>query len=1160
MDTRHENSRQSTTVRPDSLPKKADALVVTVGAEVCIQTSSRDAILLSGRAAIIIAMIGLEDCADRRRLATLLWPDSPESQARNNLRTLLHRVTQRVGQELLGGSASLRMRSGRLQLLTEAEEVVSKLAGAGPRACELLADAGVDADAGSGLSDWLMLARRRLRKLQLRNICDALTQAQSHTEDERAVAFARACVQLEPLSEHWHRQLMNMLALSGDRNGALAVYEDLKRVLREQLGVLPDTQTRTVQLRILQGQADGGSDGGALAATSVATSTTAVTDGLTPLGGAARYPLVERAAILDELRSSLNVRVHIALQGEAGVGKTRLLGHLAASQEGFELVATDPSFHGEAYAAIAQVLQQVQPRRAARVGLSDQVELARIAPLAFPGVPPSETRMSAQRLHVAFSNWLQALADAGVQCLVIDDLHYADQPSQAAIAAWLSGRRPERCPAVVLAYRTGEIGISLAEALAAGQARGHTSCFTLPRLTLAGVRSLLEAIGVDPRQAEPHFRRTGGNPLFVIELAQHQADRDGGNVPQSLNGLLASRLRACTPAAQQLSAVAAIAGKDFSVEIASRITGKAPLALMPAWRELQQRGLFADHGPAHDLITETLLDAIPPAIGRTLSAQLAATLEDQGLRGAPVLRHWVAAHLHDQALPHAVHHLHVTSAAGLSTLQLELDLLDLLTKVGDEVLCANLWLTAEVGSSLTAHFALGDVWPRLGHLVARVKALPNSQDNAAWIAYEAARQAYHVDRAVVVAYDLLRKSAASLPDKGVERARVEQEAAFCARIIHGDGREHARNARRALTGLPGHLYLRRVQQAVDHLEAADLSAAELIIRKAPLMRAARLRGDLASAFEARVQIALANAHSGSDGRAWRHFEMAMRATKTATGEAGGGIENLAMLGIVALKSGRFDTALRCFEECKDADFLDERPGFLALTWLRLGDFERAQVLASQVKPSLIQRGFLALVISAYVQAELDDLLGANPVPALQRTLDFMASLGMDGVNLGLMAWEITLRSKPAEQRWIEGTLLLDGLRMQAASSSRVLRLMIGVAEAGRTIGQPLWLEHATMAARMLRRGCASCNLYVPDGFLRCATMLAEVDPLESLSLMHVARRWIGTALAHVPEASRDRFLALPVNRLLLERSDDKTVEPQSGDAWLSASSVRRYAV
>lgn len=84
-----------------------------------------------------------------------------------------------------------------------------------------------------------------------------------------------------------------------------------------------------------------------------------------------------------------------------------------------------------------------------------------------------------------------------------------------------------------------------------------------------------------------------------------------------------------------------MAGEHFSVELAAAVTGASALALTPAWRDLQQRGLFAGHGPAHGLVVDAVLAQLPAAIRRHLHRQVGRFLEDQGTRGPAVLRLWL---------------------------------------------------------------------------------------------------------------------------------------------------------------------------------------------------------------------------------------------------------------------------------------------------------------------------------------------------------------------------------------------------------------------------------------------------------------------------------------------------------------------------------------
>jgi hypothetical protein len=64
-------------------------------------------------------------------------------------------------------------------------------------------------------------------------------------------------------------------------------------------------------------------------------------------------------------------------------------------------------------------------------------------------------------------------------------------------------------------------------------------------------------------------------------------------------------------------------------------------------------------------------------------------------------------------------------------------------------------------------------------------------------------------------------------------------------------------------------------------------------------------------------------------------------------------------------------------------------------------------------------------------------------------------------------------------------------------------------------------------------------MYVPAMLVRCARVLRAHDPREAAALVHVARRWVRQAQAHVPPEAAESFANnVPVNRLLLGDDED----------------------
>ncbi len=1112
---------------------------VLLGARVQLTRADGDSFEARGKSAVLLAMAVLEGPAERRRMALMLWPDSAEQQARNNLRTLVHRLNQRFGAELLAGTELLSVDPTHAQVtMPDTQTLLAALAAGGAQRCDLLADAGVAADMSEALKEWLDAANQRLRRQQLGKLTEALAGSLERAEAAPAVALARACVLLEPLSEQAHRQLIDTLVRCGDRAAALVAYEDCKARLRQELGVMPDLQTRAVHLRVLQEQAHDESAAQAPDPTPAPPSASVtVTAGLTPLGGAARYPLVEREAVLAEAQAALAQGLHVALQGEAGVGKTRLLRALAEHGE-IEQVVIRPGARDEPFAAVAQLLQEVQPRRAARIGAAEQIELARLAPLAFPEVQASRASLSASRLHTALRHWVGRLAEAGVQRLVLDDVHYADKESQAAFGALLAQGEEGRTPALLLAHRTGEIDAALSEALVAAQVRKHALCITLPRLTLPGVQALLQAMHAEQTDAQALrlLQRTGGNPLFVIEMAQHVMERavQAGPAASNLDALLRLRLAGCSPAAQQLAAVAAVAAQDFSVELAVAATGQPALALMPAWSELQQRGFFADHGMAHDLVRDAVLGELPQAIGQVLHRQVGRHLEDLGLKGARVLRHWLAANDHDRALPHLLRLLHTTSAAGLSAVHLEVELLGLMEKLSDAALRDNLWASAEVYGSFHEYVAVG-IWPRMAALVDRVASLRGQDESVAgWLAFERARVMYGRDGALRLAYELLSAAVERTGDNGVPRARAELVLSDFASHFNGPAGRHARRAKEAAAGLPANEAHFRLLNYVEAMLTHAMSPLELLKKVALNMREARRAGDPGVVFATRYEVAAGLVVSGRARAAARYYFGGARQTTNAA-DAALGVHDPASEGEVALATGRYDVAARCYEEISASGRVNRAAIWLSLLALRLGQWSRARALVSEVDVSMIGGHFETERDYVFARSELAGIDGESPLPAFHEAITRMRGCGAADLGLDLMSWEIVRRSRPPAECVATGTALIEAAKASDGPARHLVpRLTLQVAEAHARAGSHAEARAlAFVAARAMRRGCYSSPLYPPEGLVRCARLLEATDPAEAAALMHVARRWVLQALPHVPPDALESFTAVPVNRLLL---------------------------
>ena len=69
-------------------------------------------------------------------------------------------------------------------------------------------------------------------------------------EFDRALEYAHRGVSLDPLREETHRDLMRLLAATGQPEAALHQYQDLKSLLKTQLGTMPEPTTQALARQI----------------------------------------------------------------------------------------------------------------------------------------------------------------------------------------------------------------------------------------------------------------------------------------------------------------------------------------------------------------------------------------------------------------------------------------------------------------------------------------------------------------------------------------------------------------------------------------------------------------------------------------------------------------------------------------------------------------------------------------------------------------------------------------------------------------------------------------------------------------------------------------------------------------------------------------------
>ena len=308
----------------------------------------------------------------RDKLATLLWGDMQDAQARGNLRHALSRIRKALP---AGARSGLILDGPTVALDPSVVDVdVAHFE-------RLVADGGLSAleqvttlyrgDLLAGLAlaerpfeEWLTSERERLHELAIQALARLITHQQRAGAAEPAIQTGLRLLALDPLQEPVHRALMRLYARLGRREAALRQYHVCVDTLKRELSAAPEAETNQLHQEILHSRPvhlDQISESGPAGErpspeTLLAAAAASLPEAPPPTNlPAPTSELIGRADALAEVTELLATHRLVTLIGAGGIGKTRL--GLEAARE-------------------------LLPRHA------DGVWVAELAPLSDPGLVP----------------------------------------------------------------------------------------------------------------------------------------------------------------------------------------------------------------------------------------------------------------------------------------------------------------------------------------------------------------------------------------------------------------------------------------------------------------------------------------------------------------------------------------------------------------------------------------------------------------------------------------------------------------------------------------------------------------------------------------------------------------------------------------------------
>src|SRR6185295_18627419 len=101
--------------------------------------------------------------------------------------------------------------------------------------------------------DWCLFERERLQNNYLTMLDKLMNYSMEHQDYEAGLSYGNTILSYDRASEQTYRQMMMMKYSSGDRTGALRLYDRCVTALREELSVKPQRQTTALYEHIRDG-------------------------------------------------------------------------------------------------------------------------------------------------------------------------------------------------------------------------------------------------------------------------------------------------------------------------------------------------------------------------------------------------------------------------------------------------------------------------------------------------------------------------------------------------------------------------------------------------------------------------------------------------------------------------------------------------------------------------------------------------------------------------------------------------------------------------------------------------------------------------------------------------------------------------------------------
>lgn len=527
--------------------------------------------------------------------------------------------------------------------------------------------------------EWAMDARGRWdeRRLALSSdLSECLALKGRYAE---AIETCKHALTLDGYREDLHRRLMLYHYGAGEQNLSLGAFRSYARMLKEDLGAAPSAELVRLKAQVETREVPG-------------------------VDARRRYPKPRRplrlpyslsrthfagrdgeyGLLAERLReASAGNGSTIAVEGEAGVGKTRLAEEfLGYAQSRGVRVLRGRCYErelGPPLEPVMDALGRVEHVADAVSGMSERMSETHEGD---SGHPWTDKPYGAARVyHELTGKLIRESRDEGL-ILFVDDLQWAD-PATLDFLSYLAKRISGERVLLVLTYRR-EQSPELSGWLERLAERRAVTTVGLDRLSLEDVNQILDrmssgSFGDLTSLAQFVHRESEGNPFYALEYLRWLIESGAVEIdprrrisglksevllesalPSGVRSLIRARFGGLNEDARELLEVAAVIGRSFDLGLLCGAAGRGEAEAFTTIKPLMGSGMIVEtpqerkYQFSHDKLRQALYEDIDSPRRRTMHLRAARTLEGEGGEPAELAHHYMRAEDWRRALDNLV--------------------------------------------------------------------------------------------------------------------------------------------------------------------------------------------------------------------------------------------------------------------------------------------------------------------------------------------------------------------------------------------------------------------------------------------------------------------------------------------------------------------------